>query len=89
MANPAKEYALYKGDKLLAIGTKKEIAKQLSKVQKDDLIYLKGHLVEVRAQDGWIWRSSLTREDTGNGACELFLIEDINFFPYLKFVLMF
>ena len=29
MANPAKEYALYKGDKLLAIGTKKEIAKQL------------------------------------------------------------
>ena len=29
MANPAKEYALYKGDKLLAMGTKKEIAKQL------------------------------------------------------------
>ena len=25
MANPAKEYALYKGDKLLAMGTKKEI----------------------------------------------------------------
>ena len=59
------------------IPANKEIAKQLSKVQKDDLIYLKGHLVEVRAQDGWIWRSSLTREDTGNGACELFLIEDI------------
>ena len=59
------------------IPANKDIAKQLSKVQKDDLIYLKGHLVEVRAQDGWIWRSSLTREDTGNGACELFLIEDI------------
>lgn len=29
MANPQKEYALYKGDKLLAMGTKKEIAKQL------------------------------------------------------------
>ena len=29
MSNPAKEYALYKGDKLLAMGTKKEIAKQL------------------------------------------------------------
>ena len=29
MANPEKEYALYKGDKLLAMGTKKEIAKQL------------------------------------------------------------
>ena len=29
MTNPPKEYALYKGDKLLAMGTKKEIAKQL------------------------------------------------------------
>ena len=29
MSNQAKEYALYKGDKLLAMGTKKEIANQL------------------------------------------------------------
>lgn len=59
------------------IPANKEIAKQISKVDQDDLIYLQGHLVEVRAQDGWVWRSSLTREDTGNGACELFLVENI------------
>ncbi|MBY4981964.1 hypothetical protein K6V42_06960 [Streptococcus suis] len=28
MSNPEKEYALYKGDKLLAIGTEKELAEQ-------------------------------------------------------------
>jgi len=34
-------------------------------------------LVEVKAQDGWTWRSSLSREDTGNGACELMLVEEV------------
>lgn len=29
MANPEKEYALYKGDELIGMGTKKELAKQL------------------------------------------------------------
>ena len=59
------------------IPANKEIAKQIAKVDQDDLIYLKGQLVEVRSQDGWTWWSSLSREDTGNGACELFLIEGI------------
>ena len=38
MSNPAKEYALYKGDKLLAMGTKKEIAKQLG-VKQSTICY--------------------------------------------------
>ncbi|WP_010115348.1 hypothetical protein [Acinetobacter sp. P8-3-8] len=59
------------------IPANKEIAKQIAKVDQDDLIYLKGQLVEVSSQDGWTWRSSLSREDTGSGACELFLVEDI------------
>ena len=41
MENPAKEYALYKGDKLLAMGTKKEIAKQLG--VKPRTIYFYSH----------------------------------------------
>ncbi|OTG65848.1 hypothetical protein [Acinetobacter silvestris] len=55
----------------------KTIAKQLAQIDQDDLIYLKGRLVEVKAQDGWTWRSSLSREDTGNGACELMLVEEV------------
>lgn len=53
------------------------IAKQLADVDQDDLIYLKGHLVEVKAADGWTWRSSLSRDDTGGGACELMLVEEV------------
>lgn len=54
-----------------------QIAKQLKQIDRDDLIYLKGQLVEVAADDGWTWRSSLSREDTGNGACELMLVEEV------------
>ena len=53
------------------------IATQLKQIDEDDLIYLKGKLVEVTAADGWQWRSSLSRHDTGAGACELMLVEDV------------
>ena len=59
------------------IPANKTIAEQLKKIRRDDLIRLKGHLVEVKAQNGFTWRSSLSREDTGNGACELMLVEDV------------
>jgi hypothetical protein len=41
------------------------------------LIHLKGWLIEAHGPDGWKWRSSLTRSDSGNGACELVLVEDV------------
>ena len=37
-------------------------------------------LVSVRAEDGFIWLSSTTREDSGDGACEVVLAEDIEYF---------
>ena len=55
----------------------KAIAKQLAQIDQDNLIYLKGQLVEVKSSDGWTWRSSLSREDTGGGACELMLVEEV------------
>jgi len=59
------------------IPASKLIAKQLKAIDQDDLIYLKGQLVEVKSSDGWTWRSSLSREDTGGGACELMLVEEV------------
>ena len=47
------------------------IADELSRVKAKDRIHLEGKLVEVRGDDGWHWRSSLTRDDTGAGACEV------------------
>ena len=53
------------------------VASQMKKIKKDDLVYLKGALIEIQAPDGWRWKSSLSREDTGNGACELMRVDSI------------
>ena len=53
------------------------IASQMKKIKQDDLVYLKGSLIEIKAEDGWRWKSSLSREDTGNGACELLRVDQI------------
>jgi len=47
------------------------VADALHTVRRDDRVRLDGWLVEADAPDGWRWRSSLTREDSGAGACEV------------------
>lgn len=47
------------------------IEESLKSVQPGDTVIFNGYLVEARAKDNWHWRSSLTRTDTGAGACEL------------------
>jgi hypothetical protein len=47
------------------------IEESLKSVQPGEIVVFSGYLVEVRAQDNWRWKSSLTRTDTGDGACEL------------------
>ncbi len=59
----------------------KAVAVQLSKIKKHQRIQIIGKLVRVDADDGWHWVSSLTREDTGSGACELVLVEHIVLLP--------
>ena len=46
----------------------------LDGIDADDRVRIDGWLVQVRASDGWQWRSSLTREDAGAGACELIYV---------------
>lgn len=54
------------------------VEKQLSKVRKGQVVRIQGYLVEAKASDGWHWKSSLTREDTGNGACELIYVKSLS-----------
>ncbi|WP_144393625.1 hypothetical protein [Pleionea sediminis] len=54
-----------------------QIKGQLARVKKGQVISLKGKLVKVNAADGWRWQSSLSRTDTGDGACELIWVESI------------
>jgi hypothetical protein len=54
-----------------------EIERRLKSIRAGNMVHLKGFLVEVTAQEGWRWKSSLTRDDTGGGACELVLVESL------------
>jgi hypothetical protein len=38
-------------------------------------VRFKGYLLTVQADDGWRWRSSMTRTDQGAGACEVVLVD--------------
>jgi hypothetical protein len=41
------------------------------------LIHLSGLLVEATGPEIGTWRSSLSRTDSGNGACELVWVEEL------------
>jgi hypothetical protein len=56
-----------------------EIRKMLSTVRQGQIVELQGYLVRVRGADGWQWKSSLTRADTGDGACELMWVKTLRF----------
>lgn len=53
------------------------VRKQLLAIEKGEIVTLRGQLVNVRRSDGWRWNSSLTREDSGAGACELVWVEAV------------
>ena len=53
------------------------VAKQISKVNVNDLVELEGYLVYVKGEN-FTWNSSLTRSDTGDGACEILYVEKIS-----------
>ena len=57
--------------KMHMIPSDADVARTLRQVRAGDRVRIEGWLVEATAPDGWRWRSSLTRQDTGNGACEL------------------
>ena len=47
------------------------IAEALKSVREGERVRIDGWLVEAQAPDGWKWRSSTTRSDSGGGACEV------------------
>lgn len=53
------------------------IAHALKRVRAGDVVTLEGMLVEADKPDGWRWRSSMTRTDTGAGACEVVYVQDL------------
>jgi len=48
---------------------------ELKRVRPGNVVRLRGKLVSALGPNNFTWRSSLTRTDTGNGACELLFVE--------------
>mgnify|MGYP001459842848 CR=1 FL=1 len=57
------------------------VSEMLMVLEPDQTVRLRGYLVEARAADGWSWKSSTSRSDTGDGSCELFWVEEVERVP--------
>ncbi|MBD8897976.1 hypothetical protein [Rhodanobacter sp. DHG33] len=54
------------------------VRRELARVRVGQVVALDGFLVDADRPDGWHWRTSLTRDDTGDGACELFYVTSVD-----------
>lgn len=54
-----------------------KVRRQLKAVRPGNVVHLRGYLVNASRADGFTWNTSLTRNDTGAGACELFYVESV------------
>lgn len=59
------------------IPARKSIERRLKKLRPGSIVTLKGYLVDVDHASGWRWRTSMSRTDTGNGACEIVYVESL------------
>ncbi len=59
------------------IPANQSVGRALKRVRAGQIVRFDGYLVQVEASDGWRWRSSLSRSDTGNGACEIVYVEHL------------
>jgi hypothetical protein len=53
------------------------IRDQLEHTRVGSVVRLRGQLVNISGPNGYTWNTSLTRADTGAGACEVFYVESI------------
>lgn len=55
-----------------------DVKRQLEQLRAGQLVHLEGFLVDASRPGGWHWNTSLTRDDTGAGACELIYVERVD-----------
>jgi hypothetical protein len=56
------------------------VARQLKHLRVGQVVHLNGYLVNGVRDDGAYITTSLTRSDTGAGACEVMLVEEVDTF---------
>jgi hypothetical protein len=60
-----------------AIPADADVEHKLRKLRPGQIVHLTGYLVDVRGPGGFTWNTSLRRDDTGEGACEIMWIESV------------
>ena len=79
--SPPKDAIITHSANTHVIPQNKMIARQLSRLRPGQVVTLSGELVDGLRDDGrWI-KTSLVRDDTGAGACEVLLVNDIALQP--------
>jgi len=71
-----KEQIISHSTNLHVIPATKAVASFCKSLRPGELVHLTGELVEATGPEIGTWRSSLSRTDSGNGACELMLVQD-------------
>jgi hypothetical protein len=54
------------------------VVSDIARVRTGEIIEISGSLAEfISTSDGWRWKSQLTLNDIGKGACELILVKSL------------
>lgn len=63
-----------------------EVLRKLFLIRTGERVRMKGYLVNISGEKSngstFSWNSSVSREDTGDGACEVFYVEEIEWIDY-------
>ena len=65
----------YNSSNMHLIPADKSVRRAIAKARPGNLIVLVGKLVNVSGPSGFSWKTSMTRNDTGSGACEVVYVE--------------
>jgi hypothetical protein len=76
---PSKEISLNSAN-VHIVPKDEKVKEKFDNVYKGSLIEMEGFLIEITKNDGWHWKSSVRRDDTGGGSCELLWVEDIKIY---------
>lgn len=60
------------------------VAPKVRRLRAGQFVEMHGYLVNATRPDGFHWKTSLRRDDSGKGACELFYVESIRASDALK-----
>ncbi|HXX43042.1 MAG TPA: hypothetical protein VEI58_12350 [Chthoniobacterales bacterium] len=77
----SKEEIIAHSTNLHVIPATAKIASQCKSLRTGALVRLSGDLVEATGPGVGTWKSSLSRTDTGNGACELMWVREVSILP--------